>query len=132
MTLFPYTTLFRSDMILLADLGFCALVFSKHVDLGVQTEVWLTDLYARVLAQKELEGRCTAAKVAVNQDQSAFLVMAQETNIVYVMAMWDLTTVAAGPASGNVCDIAFSPDDLSLFLILGDKEVHIAKFGIDV
>jgi hypothetical protein len=106
-------------------------VFSKHLDLGVQTEVWLTDLCARVLAKKELEGRCTAAKVAVNQDQSAFLVMAQETNIVYVMVMWDLTTVAAGPASGNVCDIAYSHDDLTLFLMLNGGELHVAKFGID-
>jgi hypothetical protein len=39
--------------------------------------------------------------------------------------------VAAGPASGNVCDIAYSPDDLTLFLMLGGGEVLVAKFGID-
>jgi hypothetical protein len=74
----------------LSDLGFCCLIFKNNVANTLATEVILKDFSARTLARRTFEGDCTAAKVIVNSDGSAFLVVAQETAIVCILAIWDL------------------------------------------
>jgi hypothetical protein len=115
----------------LADLGFCCLIFVDHPETGAETEVVLTDFSARVLARRTFEGECSAAKVIVNSDASAFLVVAQETTITYIMSVWDLTLVALGPVSGTVTDIAYCPNELTLMFVLDSGELHAANFAID-
>jgi hypothetical protein len=118
------------DQILLAELGFCILICSKHGEVMVQTEVLLLDWGGRMLADREFQGRCTAATVIQNSDQSAFLVIAQETKIVYVLTVWDLRIVAAGLVGGEVIDIAYNVDDLALYFLVGSSEVHMTSFAV--
>jgi hypothetical protein len=115
--------------ILLSDLGFCLLVFDHHLENGVQTDIVLTDFAGRQLASRELEGICTAASLMVNEDASEFFVLAQETNIVYILNVWNLNTVAIGPVSGNVRDMAFSPAEVTLHFLLENGELRTATFA---
>jgi hypothetical protein len=92
-------------------------------------EVVATDLAGRRLASREFEGGCTAARVIANEDASEFLVIAQETNIVYVLNIWDFATVFIGSVSGKVTDIAFCMADAALYFAVESGQIHAAYFA---
>jgi WD40 repeat protein len=114
----------------LSDLGFCCLIFKDQVENSAVTEVILKDFSARTLARKTFEGDCTAAKLIVNLDGTAFLVVAQQTAIVYILTVWDLETVVLGPVDGIVCDIAYSAEETLLLFVLDSGEIHTASFAM--
>jgi hypothetical protein len=116
--------------ILLSYLGFCVLIFEEELETGILTETVLTDFSGRVLAKREYEGRCTAARIIHNRDASGFLVIAQETNIIYVMSIWDLKQVCIGPIIAHVVDISYYDDEVKLFFILDNGEVHTSSFAV--
>ena len=116
--------------VFLASLGFCVLIYDEREDQVITgARITLTDLAGRVLATRKFDGRCTAAKVIENLDATGFLVLAQETNVVYIMSIWDLTTVAAGPISGNACDMSYNPAIATLYICTENGTLHKACFA---
>jgi hypothetical protein len=118
------------DVVLLSPLGFCVFLSWIETDTGFQTEVQLTDISGRPLAKREYAGKCAASKIIENRDASSYIVMAQETNVVYVLAVWDLRQISIGPVGQNVKDIAYDADTLKLFLLLGNNQVHVASLAV--
>ena len=116
------------DRVLLSSLGFCILIFEEHEETAVNTRVMLMDLHGRILETKKLEGRCTAATIIKNKDASSFLVIALETSLIYVMAVWDLHVVVAGPLCGTVCDMSYSANDAVLYIYLDNGSLQRTYF----
>ena len=117
-------------LVFLASLGFCVLIYDEREDQVITgASITLTDLAGRVLATRKLDGRCTAAKVIENLDATGFLVLAQETNVVYIMSIWDLTVVSAGPISGNACDMSYNPAIATLYICTENGTLHKACFA---
>jgi hypothetical protein len=118
------------DAILLSSLGFCIFLFHIENETGFQTEIVLMDMGARLLVKHLCEGRYSAAKIIENRDASNYLVLAQETNIVYIFSVWDLRQVSVGPVIGTVRDMTYDQNELMLYFILENGQVHATTFVI--
>lgn len=116
------------NRVLLSSLGFCVLLFEEHEEAAVNTKVMLMDLHGRILETKKFEGKCTCASIIKNKDASSFLVIAQETNLVYIMTVWDLSVVVAGPLRGAVCDMSYNPTDALLYFCLENGSLQRTSF----
>lgn len=137
----------------ISDLGFLALIFDEtcnddddrnlntnseniHHDGEIssvgrrQTKVVLLDMGGRVIGKVNLEGKSTASLIIKNQDETAFLCIAQETKIFYIMRIYDLKIIAMGPVKETVNDISYCKDDLHLYLLLDNNSVHITKLSM--
>jgi hypothetical protein len=115
--------------ILVSSIGFCVLIVEEETESGIQIEAILLDFSGRLLAKHEVQGKCTASTIFENKDASAFLVVAQETNVVYIFSLWDLNQVRIGPVVANVIDISYDEDELKLYLLLENREVHTCSFA---
>ena len=50
--------------------------------------------------------------------------------IVYIVRAYDLKIVSMGPINGIVTDLTYCKDDLSLYLLLDDNTINLARFNI--
>jgi WD40 repeat protein len=118
------------DQILLSPLGFCVFLFFIEGEFGFETRVLLTDIQGRSLARKKYEGKTTACRIIENQDASSFVIVAQETNVLYVLTVWDLRQVAAGPVVSHVMDIGYEETERCLYLLLENGGLHRVNFAV--
>ena len=138
----------------ISDLGFIVLVFDEtvendneesfgksnsgpagatnsHDSLGSRvTKIVLVDLGGRIIKKVELEGKSTASSVISNTDATAFVCLAQETKIFYIMRIYDLKIIAMGPVKETVIDISYCKEDLALYLLLDNNSVHLTKLHV--
>jgi hypothetical protein len=119
--------------ILISAMGFCVLLFEKEADEKFTSVLRLSDLRGRVLGEKEVEGKCCAAKIFENKDASAFLVTANEnaagTGDISVLCAWNLKQVCAGTVPGKVADISYDEGEAKMFFVLDSGEVHACSVG---
>lgn len=117
--------------IMISTLGFVVLIFDSFEDENSHsTYIHLIDMGGRLLNQVKLEGKMTSSILMQNQDRSSYLVVAQETKLVYVMRIFDLMIVSMGPVNGIVKDMCYSKDDLSLFMLTENNELLLTNFHI--
>ena len=116
--------------ILISSLGFIIFVFSKAEEGAYSSTIILADMGGRILAEADFEGMTTATEIIENQDSTSYLCVAQETKIVYIVRAYDLKIVSMGPINGIVTDLTYCKDDLSLYLLLDDNTINLARFNI--
>ncbi|KAK8877963.1 hypothetical protein M9Y10_004726 [Tritrichomonas musculus] len=117
--------------ILLSTLGFVVLIYDCiEEDTSHSTRISLIDMSGRFLNELKLEGKFTSSIIIKNQDFSEYLVIAQETKLIYILRIFDLKIVCFGPVTGAIKDMCFSKDDLSLYFLTKENELLLSKFCI--
>ncbi|OHT17051.1 hypothetical protein TRFO_12769 [Tritrichomonas foetus] len=116
--------------ILISSLGFVVLIFDCVDDDSHSSKIQLLDINGRQLKEVILEGKTTSSIIMTNQDLSSFFVVAQETKLVYILRIYDFTTISMGPVTGFVKDMDYSMDDLSLYFLLEDNSLLVSKFNV--
>ena len=119
------------NKIMLSTLGFVVLMYDCiEEDTSHSTRIILIDLGGRFLGEVKFEGKFTSSIIIKNQDCSEFLVIAQETKLVYILRIFDLKIVCFGPVTDVIKDMTYSKDDLLLYFLTKENELLLSRFSV--
>jgi len=111
--------------VMISPNGFIVLLFDLHEETSNLTRIVVTDFGTRKLADRIIEGYCTACCMVDMIDSSSSIALAQETKVVYILNTLDLKVKSQGPICDIVSIIEFVYDQSQLVLILQTGELFI-------